>query len=683
MAKSRADMRVRSPLAIAAISVAVLVLLVVLGLSFMNWNALKGPLERSAGIRFGRQVTIAGSLQVRGWSRTPTITINDLTVGNPPWEPDRPMLKVERVQVQIELMQSLLHGSLVLRRVDLDRPDIYLHQEKSGRANWTFESHAPNKQRASPPPTLPAMRDLVIDGGRLTLIDELRRLKVKGTIVAAQTASRGDTKPFRIEGKGTINEEPFRLDVSGGPLQALTPEQPYPFSLAIKAGENEIQADGKLLKPFDLAQLELAVDAHGRDLAELFYLTQITLPNTPPFKVRAHIARHGMKINVRQIAGSLGGSDVSGTVDIDASTKRPDVKADLVSKHLLIKDFAAVTGSKSKTAASLSAAQPGSTASSANTPPQDAGYLFPTAQLQVDRLKAVDADLRFRATSIEAGPVPFTQFSLHVKLDDRILTIDPLRFDMAQGRISGDVHIDARSEPPKVRAQFRAVDVQLAQFRGKAPSAVPPLDGILDARAVIQGDGASVHDVMSDANGTVTLIVPQGDIRSAFAELTGIDVAAGIGLLVKKPDDRAPIRCGVAQFDLKTGTAHAENIVFDTQNVLVKGGGQIYLGSEKLDMTIQGQPKKIRLVRVRAPVEIKGQLLKPSFRLETGHLLKQGAIGVALGTLLTPVAAIIAFVDPGLAKDQNCAQLLAQTQEQSATTQLARTTQTPNPPAHK
>jgi len=656
-------MRVRSPLFIAGMIVAVLVLLLVLALTFIDWNLLKGPIERGASARFGRAVTIAGPLQVRGWSRTPTLTLNGLTVGNPPWEPDRPMLKVERVQLQLELL-PLLGGHLILRRVQLDHPDIYLHQEKSGRANWTFENNAPSKRRASRPANLPTMRDLVVDSGSLVLIDELRRLKIKGTVAAAEQVSGKDSKPFRIEAKGTINEKPFRLDIAGGPLQALTPDEPYPFSMAIKAGENQIQSEVKVLKPFDLAQLELDVNAEGRDLAELFYLTQITLPNTPPFKVRAHISRHGMRIGVRQIAASLGGSDVGGKVDIDASTKRPLVKADLLSRHLLLKDFAAITGSKAQTTA-LATSQPGSVAPAGKEQSDTAAHrLFPTARLQVERVRAIDADVHFRATSIEAGTVPFTQVSLHLKLDDSVLTFEPLRFDMAQGSIAGNVHIDARSQPPKVRADFHAEDIQLAQFRGKGANAVPPIDGLLDARAVIEGTGDSVHAVMSDASGTFSVIVPQGDVRSAFAELTGVDVAEGIGLLVKKPDDRAAIRCGVAQFGVESGTAHVQNIVFDTQNVLIKGGGQVYLGSEKLDMTIQGQPKKIRVVRVRAPVEIGGQLLKPSFKLETGHLLKQGAIGAALGTVLSPVAAILAFVDPGLAKDQNCAQLLAQAQQQ-------------------
>jgi len=182
---------------------------------------------------------------------------------------------------------------------------------------------------------------------------------------------------------------------------------------------------------------------------------------------------------------------------------------------------------------------------------------------------------------------------------------------------------------------------------------------------------------MSDANGRLTVIVPQGDVRAAFAELAGIDVAEGIGLLLKKPDDKAAIRCGVAQFDVKTGTAHAQDLLFDTQNVLIEGEGQIHFASEKLDLTIQGQPKKLRLVRLRAPIEIQGELLKPSFKVKPGHLIEQGAIGAVLGTLLTPLAAIVAFVDPGLAKDQNCAQLLAQAQQRQPTP--GRTAQAQSP----
>ena len=48
----------------------------------------------------------------------------------------------------------------------------------------------------------------------------------------------------------------------------------------------------------------------------------------------------------------------------------------------------------------------------------------------------------------------------------------------------------------------------------------------------------------------------------------------------------------------------ARSLVFDTQDVLITGKGNIDLGTEQLDLTLNGQPKKLRLVRVRSPIEI-------------------------------------------------------------------------------
>jgi uncharacterized protein involved in outer membrane biogenesis len=182
----------------------------------------------------------------------------------------------------------------------------------------------------------------------------------------------------------------------------------------------------------------------------------------------------------------------------------------------------------------------------------------------------------------------------------------------------------------------------------------------MQARIVVDGTGDSVHRVMSDANGMFTLILPNGEVRSAFAELTGINVSKGLGLLLTGANDKAEIRCGVAQFNIKDGLMSAQNITFDTQNVLIKGKGDIELGPEAINLQIKGDPKKVRFTRLRTPIEVKGHLMQPSIGVDVGSTVKQGAIAAALGALVTPLAAVIAFVDPGLAKNQNCAQMIAE-----------------------
>jgi len=658
----------RKALTWTAISLGSLVVILVLALAFMDWNLFKHPIERVASAKSGRTVTIGGDLKVHIWSWTPTVTVNRLILGNPPWEANRPMASIERLEIQLKLL-PLLKGDVILPRVALLKPDLYLHQDKSGRANWTFENKAPTNERASGPTKLPVVRDLLIESGKLTLADDMRRLKVDGTIEAAEKASKGDAKPFRIEGKGTINDQPFELKVAGGPLMNLQPEHPYPFKLDITAGDIKVDSDGRVLKPFSLADLDFDVTLSGKDLAEGFYLTQLALPNTPPFKLHAHIARQGMRVGVTDIAGKVGQSDLQGKLDIDATRKRPYIKGDLISQQLRMKDLAASLGGKPKSGDSLDAKAQAVEASKQRpqpkekAPPADPNArLFPDAHLQVERVRAMDADVHFRAKSIDAGSVPFKQVAMHVKLDDGVLALDPFAFEMPQGHLAGNVKIDARKDVPKVHIDVRVKDIQLDQLKTKnaAPDAPTPLSGVMEARAVIDGTGDSVHRVMSNANGVLTVVLPNGEVRSAFAELTGINVAKGVGLLLTKPQDRAQIRCGVAQFNIKDGLMNAENVTFDTENVVIKGKGDIKLGPEELNLEIKGEPKKIRLTRLRTPIEVKGHLRKPSIGVDVGSTAKQGAIAAALGAIATPIAAVLAFVDPGLAKDQNCAAMLAE-----------------------
>jgi uncharacterized protein involved in outer membrane biogenesis len=621
-----------------------LIAILLLMLAVVDWNRLKHPIERMASARSGRSVKISGNLHVQIWSWTPTVTISGLTLGNPPWEVDRPMATVERIEIRIKLL-PLLKGDVILPRVALFAPDVYLHQDKGGRANWTFENKAPTNAPASRPSKLPAVQDLLIQDGKLTLMDDVRHLKVKGTVQADEQKTNRDPTPFRIQGKGTINDQPFKMHVAGGPLIHLDPEHPYPFDLDISAGDLRVESKGRALKPFDLAKLDFEVDLSGKDLAEGFYLTQLALPNTAPFKLHAHIARDGMRVAVSNIAGTVGESDLRGKLDIDASRKRPFMSGDLVSNQLRMQDLAASLGGKPKGGDS--------------PPPNPNARLFPDAHLQVERVRAMDADVRFRANSIAAGSVPFKQVAFRVKLDEGVLTLDPFAFEMPQGQLSGLARIDARKDVPSVHMDVRMKDIQLDQLKGSKPGASPPLVGMMQARAIIDGKGDSVHQVMADSNGRFTLILPDGQITAAFAELTGIDMAKGLGLLLTKANDKATVRCGIAQFKIGDGRMNAEDITFDTQDVLIKGSGNIDLGPENLHLEIKGEPKKFRFARLRTPIEIRGHLADPSFGVNAASVAKQGAAAAVLGAVATPFAALLAFVDPGLAKDQNCAAMIA------------------------
>ena len=141
-----------------ALGFAGVIVVLVIAVSLMDWDMLRGPIARMASAKSGREVTINGHLQVHLWSSLPSISIGGLRVANPAWEAPRPLLDVQQLQVQVELSQ-LLRGHLVLHRIAIEQPDLYLHQEASGRANWTDTNTAPTSATApnSKPASLPVV----------------------------------------------------------------------------------------------------------------------------------------------------------------------------------------------------------------------------------------------------------------------------------------------------------------------------------------------------------------------------------------------------------------------------------------------------------------------------------------------------------------------------------------------
>jgi uncharacterized protein involved in outer membrane biogenesis len=133
----------------------------------------------------------------------------------------------------------------------------------------------------------------------------------------------------------------------------------------------------------------------------------------------------------------------------------------------------------------------------------------------------------------------------------------------------------------------------------------------------------------------------------------------GLARLLTKNKKDTPVRCGVASFQAHEGTLTAQSMVVDTDPVLITGDGAVHLDSEALDLAFHGHPKNFELLRIRSPLLVRGTLSHPSIDIKARNSVVQVTEAVALGAVFTPLAAVLAFVDPGLTKDADCAALIA------------------------
>lgn len=619
-----------------------LILLIVIGLALFDWNLLRGPLGRWASARWDREIELKGDLDVKLFSWTPSAQIRGLRIGGPEWASERDTLTVDDLQVSVRLRQ-LFAGRLEMPLVAITRPEAVLISTKDGRRSWELNPDASDTGQGL---KLPLIQRLIIRDGHLSVDEQGRAIRLEATINAREGAA-GEAG-FRLEGRGTINGTPLTLMVRGGPFLNVRRDRPYAFHGSLEGAGTRMVADGSITRPFDLGRFTAQLTLQGRDLADVYLLTGITTPNTPPYRLEGRLTREGPRYTFADFSGRVGSSDLSGDLVVDKVRERRRVEADLHSRLLDIDDLSAVLGAKPQVSGS------GDTRSTSGRP----GRLLPDAPLNVERLRVMDGELRYRAARVKRNALDVRQVDIGAELKSGRLDLDPIAFTFNRGELRGTATINASRDVP-----YSAVDLRLRGYplesiipaRGGAPT----VTGSALGRARLEGPGSSIHDFAARSKGTVSLVVPQGRMRAAFAELLGINATAGLFKLLGGDESTAEIRCAVASFQVSNGTATARTFVIDTSPVLAQGSGTIDLGEETMNLRIDGETKEARLIRLWAPITIQGPLTRPQIGVDAAAVAGQVGLGAAIAALISPLAALLPFVDPGLAEDANCGALVS------------------------
>jgi uncharacterized protein involved in outer membrane biogenesis len=478
---------------------------------------------------------------------------------------------------------------------------------------------------------------LSVPSARVLLKDDTRHLQFDGTITVKEPSPKEGSSPLRIEGTGQLNGRLVHFGIDSEPLATADHAKPYRFRFEEQSSGSQLIGGGALPRPFDFRLIDAEFTATGQDLEDLYFLTGVKLINTGRYRLAGKVTRRGTKTRFTDLAASSGQSDAHGSVSIDSSSGRPQLDIDLNSQLLRLTDLglhAAGREPESSTAARR---------------------LMSDAALNPRAWRRDDAVASFRARRVEVGPIPVQDVAAALAVDHGVLTVKPLTGHVFEGALTANVRADLTTDDPADSLDLKITDLNLDRYLPRG-AAEPPLQGLLQARALVKGHGRSLHEFASSADGTLSAAIPHGAIRAALADLAGLDLRA-IGLLFSKHGPDTPVRCGVASFQAHDGVLAAQTLVLDTEQVLIIGEGNIHMDSEAIDLNLSGHPKRPGF-RLRSPVLVRGTLSHPSFSMQPRDAGAQVAAAVALGVLLTPLASALAFVDPGLSKDADCGALM-------------------------
>jgi AsmA protein len=584
---------------------------------------LKGPITRAVSKATDRELVIARLTPTWSWLH-PRFRAEGVTFANAKWGKAEYLLKADAVEASIEVL-PLLAGRIVIPEVHLEKADLSLEQNAEEKKNWVLKDDPGPKQESRI-----HIKLLTLDHARFAYADATRDIDL---VTELSTDATG--VGFAVQGK--YNGMPLKGSGHGGPVLSIRDEDtPYPVKAQVRIGATSTGLDGTLSGIVGFKKLDLRIEKlSGKSLDELYHIINVAFPATSPYSTSGRLVRDGGMIRYEKFTAKIGESDLAGTLEVDTGGKRTRMTGDITAKLLNFVDLGPLVGT--------------------DKPDQKKGVL-PDVPFDSSRWDSVDADVKIRAGTIKRpDQLPLEHLNARIVMKDKVLSLDPLDFGIAGGKIAGTVRLDGRQEPIKSDLRMGVTDLKLGELfptMEKAKASVGDLSGVIE----LSGTGDSVAKMLGSANGKIGVFVDGGEVSKFLMNAVAIDLW-GLARTKLEGDDNVQIRCVIADFGVKNGVAKANALVFDTDVVNVSGDGTINLKDEQMDLKLNPDPKDKSVASLNSPLHVRGTFSQPKVGPDVKRLAVRGAGAVALG-VLNPLLAVLPLLNPGDGKDSNCAALI-------------------------
>ncbi|HEX5766658.1 MAG TPA: AsmA family protein, partial [Burkholderiales bacterium] len=506
----------------------------------------------------------------------------------------------------------------------LERAQVSLEQDAQGRRNWILQQTREKEESRL------FIRLLTLDDALVRWEDAARKHSLAVDLST-------DDSGVQFMAVGSYGGKPLKAHGHAGQVLSIRdPDTPFPLKGDFSIGGTSARLEGTLTGIVDMKGIDLRLERlAGKSMDELYDIVGLAFPATSPYTVSGRLSRTDGTWRFEDFAGKVGESDLGGWIRVQTGAgKRPLMQGEVKAKVLNFADLGALVGTDR---------------------PRKNGVL-PDMPFSRERWESVDADVKIEAGTIKRpAQLPIERFAARIVMHERVLTLDPLAFGIAGGKLAGTVRLDGNHEPMRGEVRMRVQNLQLAKIFPRIEqtrSSVGDLDGVME----LSGSGDSVGKLLASANGKVGVYIDQGRISQYLMELIALDLW-DVARIKLRGDRDVEIRCAIADFGVKNGVMQANALVFDTSVVNVGGSGSIDLKNERMDITLRPQPKDGSPASLRTPLHMRGTFGQPEIGPDMRRIAARGAGMLAMG-ILNPLLTILPLLDEGKGKDSNCAGLI-------------------------
>jgi uncharacterized protein involved in outer membrane biogenesis len=651
-------MTLSRPLKITGWILLAITVAVILFLMLFDWNMLRPYINRKVSETTGREFAIRGDLDVKfqrdrngetGWRRfvpQPHITADNVYMSNPAWSTvGKQMAAAQRIEAGVRIL-PLLTKDVVITDLRLANPDIAVQRRADGSNSWTFKDNGPSEWKVD-------LQRLAFDSAKVRYVDEPVGLDLRATadsIKGGETASTAAGVPpygLTFTLAGTYNKAKITGGGKAGAVLSLTGDDTsFPIEAEATAGENKLGLRGIIRDPRSLSGFALQMQLAGASMADLYGLTGVLLPETPPYATKGTLL--GKKdgdfwtFTYKDFTGKVGASDIAGTLAYAQRKPRPLLTGALTSKQLRLADLGptvgADTGEGTKAAGKVKAPAP--------------GKALPVDQFNTAKWGALDAEVKFTGKQIlRTADIPLRDIETTIRMKDKVLTLTPLSFALAGGRITSNIRLDGREKVLDASARLAARGVKIRELFPKLQS-MQATFGEINGDGALVGKGNTVAAMLGTSQGEINAVVTEGTVSQFVLELAGLNVANAVYVKIFG-DKQTMLNCVAATTTVRNGRANIDRFVLDSEDAVVNATGYVDLATEKLDVDVRPKTKGARILSLRTPLYARGTFKDPKVGPHAGPLALKAGAAVALAAI-NPLAALLPLINVDKAPDTNC-----------------------------
>ncbi|SDF59351.1 MULTISPECIES: AsmA family protein [unclassified Duganella] len=636
----------------------VLIAIVIFVLTF-DWNRARPWINQRVSDTIGREFAINGDLRVRweqgdaaepGWRRyvpRPRISANDVYIANPTWTTAGPKLaSAGNITVALHPL-PLLHKEVAITDLAVEKIVLAAQRRADGSNTWTFKDNGPSEWDVD-------IQRLTLGEGDLRYIDDGIKLDLRAKATGINEGPDAQKYGIKLELSGSYRNAPVTGGGKVGKVLALTDEHTnFPIQANANLAKNKIAVEGVLTDPRSPAGLDLKLSLGGASMADLYPLTGVLLPETPPYATTGRLI--GKKSDAiwnwtyKNFTGTVGGSDLEGTLTYSPRKPRPLLTGAVTSRQLRLEDLGPTIGAESNTSKAKR--------NKPQNQPEDKA--LPVEQFNTAKWDALDADVKFTGKKlIRTHDIPLNDIQANIKMNNKVLTLTPLNFGMAGGDITSNVKLDGRQKQIDAEVRMTARHLKINQLFPKLESMQASV-GEVSADAALAGKGNSVSSMLATSSGELGATVSEGSVSKFILEAAGLNIA-NLVFVKLFGDKQIQLNCLAGDFVVEHGKATARRFVVDTEEAVINVNGNVDLSKETLDLDVRPQTKGVRIVSLRTPLYAKGTFTEPKVGPQAGPLALKAGAAVALATAINPLAAVIPLINTGKVDPVDCRALLAE-----------------------